>query len=86
MAKLTMTFENKRIKKELSFKGEIFEYTMEPSVFGMKGNKPCMLSQYQEKFGAIDEEGELAQHLDNIDFGDEDDILEALEYLSNMED
>lgn len=84
MAKFTITFENETIKKELIFKGEKFDFTMEPFKFGMRANKPSFLNQVEEKFGSIDDD-ELVEHLENLDFGNEDEIRTSVEYLTELE-
>lgn len=86
MAKLTITFENGEIKKELLFEGEIFAYTMKPSGYGMKGDKPCILSQFEDKYGCDNMTDELIDYVDNIDFGDEGEIQAAIDYLSSIEE
>ena len=86
MAKLTITFENGEIKKELLFEGETFDYTMKPSGYGMKGDKPCILSQFEDKYGCDNMTDELIEYVDDIDFGDEGEIQAAIEYLSSIED
>lgn len=84
MAKFTITFENETIKKELIFKGEKFDFTMEPFKFGMKANKASFLNQFEDKFGNIDDD--LAEHLENLDFGNETEIQTAIEYLTDLEE
>lgn len=86
MAKLTITFENGEIKKELLFEGETFAYTMKPFGYGMKGDKPCILSQFEDKYGSDNMTDELINYLENVDFGDEAEIQEAIEYLSGIEE
>lgn len=85
MAKLTITFENGEIKKELLFEGETFAYTMKPFGYGMKGDKPWILSQFEDKYGSDNMTDELINHVDNIDVGNEGEIQEAIEYLSSIE-
>lgn len=86
MAKLTITFENGEIKKELLFEGETFAYTMKPSGYGMKGDKPCILSQFEDKYGCDNMTDELIYYVDNIDLGDEGEIQAAIDYLSSIEE
>ncbi|WP_418775917.1 hypothetical protein [Intestinibacter bartlettii] len=86
MAKLTITFENGEIKKELLFEGEIFAYTMKTSGYGMKGDKPCILSQFEDKYGCDNMTDELIDYVDNIDVGDEGEIQAAIDYLSSIEE
>lgn len=85
MAKLTITFENGKINKKLEFQNNIFEYTMKPSEYGMIGDNPSMLCQFSNKYMDEVDDMELMQHLDNIDFGDEDDMILAIDYLSSVE-
>lgn len=89
MAKLVITFENNQIKKELHFKNHIFDSTMKHELFGfaMSSDKPCFLAQYNEKFGTdLDEDCLLGRHLDNLDFGGDNEIEKAIEYLTELED
>lgn len=86
MAKLTITFENGEIKRELLFEGETFGYTMKPSDSGMKGDKPCILAQFGDKYGYDNMTDELIDYIDDIDVGDEGEIQEAIEYLSSIEE
>lgn len=84
MAKFIMTFEDNKIKKELFFKGEKFQSIFEPAVFGMVSTDVCFLAQYENAHGKV--ENDLLQtHLDNLDFGDEDELREAIAYLDEIE-
>ena len=73
MAKLTITFENGEIKKELLFEGETFDYTMKPSGYGMKGDKSPVAKKVKcvntgEIFNSIREAGDFCnmKHPSNI--------------------
>lgn len=83
MAKFIRTFENGETKNELHFKGEVFTYTMQAAPYGKKADKKCFDAQIQEKYGDDDEE--VLEAADRIDFGDDDDIEEALLVLSEAE-
>lgn len=87
MAKLTITFENGEIKKELIFRGEKFDYKMLKSEYaGMKSNKPSIGWQIGERFGVnFTDDEEIQDDLDAIDFGDEDEIYKSLNHLTEIE-
>lgn len=82
MAKLTMTFEDAKIKKVLEFRGKTYEYTMKPSMYGMRSDKPTI---YAQLFEMADDDDDFLDSLENIDFGDEDDIIAAINYLTEIE-
>lgn len=82
MAKLTMIFENSAVKRVLEFRGKTYEYTMKPSLYGMKGDGPCM---YTQLLDIADGDDDFLDSLENIDFGDEDDIIAAINYLTEIE-
>lgn len=84
MAKFIMTFEDNKIKKELFFRGEKFQSIFEPAVFGMASTDVCFLAQYEKAHGEV-ENSLLQIHLDNLDFGDEDEVREAVAYLDEIE-
>lgn len=83
MAKLTITFENNEIKKDLFFKGEAFSYSMIPTESGSKSDAKCFEAQIEDRFG--DEDEELLEAASLLDFGDEDEIQEALAILHEIE-
>lgn len=85
MAKLTVTFENGKINKKLEFQNNVFEYTMAHSEFGMIADKQSILCQFTDKYTDDMDDTELLEHLDNIDFGNEDDMIMAIDYLSLVE-
>lgn len=85
MAKFVITYEDDKIKKELFFKGEKLESVFEPAPFGMASTNFSFIMQYQNKFGDVDEDSLLGVHLDNLDFGDEDELRAAVEYLDEIE-
>lgn len=85
MAKFVVTYEDNKIKKELFFRGEKLQSTFEPAPFGMASTDVCFIMQYQKKFGDVDENSLLGVHLDNLDFGDEDELRAAVEYLDEIE-
>ena len=85
MAKFIITFEDNKIKKELFFRGEKFQSIFEPAVFGMASTDVCFLAQYENKMGKVKDDL-LQTHLDNLDFGDEDELREAVAYLDEIED
>lgn len=85
MAKMTIEFQSEKIKKKLEFQGNEFEYTMLPTLYGMKADKPSIEDQFIEKYPNDVYDEELMDHVSNLDFGDEDDIKFAIDYLSSIE-
>ena len=83
MAKLIVTYEGNEIKKELHFKNEIFTYTMKPTNGGKTSDAKAFDSQLEDKFG--DEDEEMLEAASQLDFGDEDEIEEALSILHEAE-
>ena len=83
MAKFIVTYEGNETKKELHFRNEVFSYTMKPSPYGKTGDAKAFDSQLEEKFGSDDEEVLEAASL--LDFGDDDEIEEALSILHEAE-
>lgn len=83
MAKLTVTFENNEIKKELFFKGETFSYRMISTESGSEGDAKCFEAQIEDRFGSG--HGELLEATSLLDFGDEDEIQKALKILHEIE-
>ena len=85
MAKLTITFKNEDIKRELEFRGEKYEYKMVKTEYGMTSNKPVFYNQVSDKIGHYNIDDDFLDALDQIDFGNEDDIHNAMIYLSEIE-
>lgn len=69
------------------FREEKFDYKMlENQYGGMKGNKPSIGWQIGERFGKDFTDDEMIQDaLDDIDFGNEEEIHGALQYLTEIE-
>lgn len=84
MAKFVVTYEGNKIKKELFFRGKKLQSIFEPAPFGMASTDVCFLAQYENKIEKV-EDSLLQTHLDNLDFGDEDEIRAAIEYLDEIE-
>lgn len=83
MAKLTITYENKEVKKELLFRNELFDYTMIPTEYGSTSNKQDLATQVENKFEDIDEDAlGLIDQIDNEFFDLEDLLMELEEYES----
>ncbi|MEB6549677.1 hypothetical protein MXL46_11325 [Heyndrickxia sporothermodurans] len=85
MAKYVLTYTpDGEVKKELTYKGETFSYTMIPDEFGKTGDNKCFDIQVSKKFP--DEPDEVIEALENISFADEDEIEECLTILTDYED
>lgn len=82
MAKFTMIFENAEVKKELEFRGKKYGYTMKPSLYGMSGDGP---SFYTQLLAIAEDDDDFLEKLDDLDFGNEDDVRDAVNYLSEVE-
>jgi hypothetical protein len=84
MARFSVTFENNVIKKELFFMDKTFSYRMVDVDFGKIGDAKCFEFQVVEEFSELDEE--IIDAVSTLDFGDEDEIEEALAVLAEWED
>ena len=85
MTKLVVTYENRKIKNELHFSGEVFTYTMMDEDFGKEGDRPNFEYQFRERFKDSSIIDDLAGCAGDLDFGDDDEIEEALERLDFLE-
>lgn len=85
MAKLAIIFENGEIKRELEFRGEKYEYKMVKAEYGMVADKPIFYNQVLDKVGHHNVNYDFLDALNDIDFGDENDICQAMNYLSEIE-
>ncbi|MEX3713508.1 hypothetical protein ABFV99_13985 [Cytobacillus horneckiae] len=85
MAFYTITFTpDGKIKKELSYKGKIFSYTMIPDDYGKTSDKKCFKHQVADKFP--NETDEVMEAIEELGFADEDEIEDCLTILSSYED
>jgi uncharacterized membrane protein YcgQ (UPF0703/DUF1980 family) len=80
--KITYTPDG-RVKKELNFKGFNFSYSMIPDEYGKTSDKKGFDSQVSIQFP--DEDEDVIDALDELDFADEDEIEEILTLLSEYE-
>lgn len=86
MVKVVKTFENETITMTLTFRGKEFTTTILPWESGKRKSKEKLLSNQVEEFFKEDKNiEEIADIVDNIDFGMDDDIEEALEQLVSFE-
>lgn len=84
MAKYVVTYTpDGRVKKELTYKDELFFYTMVPNEHGKTGDNKCFDLQVAEKYS--NEPEEVMEALGEINFADEDEIEEYLSTLSDNE-
>lgn len=90
MAKYKMEIEDGAVKRTLEFKGKVFDFTMPKAVNGRsKANKPTFEAQLKKAFENKFDEADLEMILeaaDQINFGDDSDVVEALEELSGYEE
>ena len=83
MAKFVLTYEGETLKKELYFKGEVFSYTMQPDEYGKTGDAPGFDTQVNKKYQDVDDD--VLQALEDLSFGDDEEIEEALAILTEAE-
>lgn len=84
MAKYVVTYTpDGKVKKELTYKNEVFSYTMVPDRFGKTADNKAFDIQVSEKFPY--EPDEVMEALDEINFADENEIEEYLLTLANHE-
>lgn len=87
MAKFIKTYEDGDIKNTLTFRGKEFNLTME---YGeCESKEKCFSDQLLKAFSDDEEFSEVLRDeeldVDMLDCGDEDEIQEILEDLSNWE-
>jgi hypothetical protein len=85
MATFKIEFENGNIKKTLNVMGKEFSYTMRPSKYGMDGDNACFQAQIEQLHPEWVENSDIYSALDDLDFGDEDEIQEALKIISQID-
>lgn len=84
MSKLVMTLENGIEKRELTFNGETYDFSMIPfGSGGSKGDKPGFHTQYRLKYPDCHED--IFNLLDRLSFEESGDILDTLEELDDWE-
>lgn len=83
MAKLVVTYEGNTIKRKLIFNGDTYTYTMLPTETGKISDVPAFDTQIKDKYPEIDEE--ILQAAEKFSFGDDEEIEEALEFLTDVE-
>lgn len=83
MAKFTKTFENGIEKFELTFKGETYDFSMIPTDYGSKANKPGFDNQVAKNHPELSDNEELMEILNTLNYDDE--VLEFLERLEEWE-
>lgn len=87
MAKMVTTYENGEIKKELTFRGEVFTLTMTPWEDGVRKSKEKALdNQVKERFSDDEDIDEIAEAVYLVDFSDDEEIEEGLERLEEFEE
>lgn len=84
MAKFVKSYENGIEKYELTFRGEVYDFSMIPCDFGAKGDKPGFDVQVSKKYLELADEEDLLELLDQLSY-DDFDILDTLEQLECWE-
>ena len=85
MSKLVLSYENGIEKKELSFLGKTFDYSMIPNDSGSKSDKPGFDTQIELEDEIKNLPDEVLEALGDISFADNDEILDCLEILDSFE-
>lgn len=86
MAKFAVTYENGHIKKELTFRGEVYSSTMMPwNGIGRTSQDLAFDYQYGGRHPKDKDLDEILELFSEIDFGDDDEIEETLKSLSEYE-
>lgn len=86
MAKLVKTYENDIEKTELTFRGETYDFSMIPTSYGSKGDKPTFEIQVAKKHPEYANDDDLIEVLAEISLDSgEDDIFRSLECLEYLE-
>ncbi|HMM20605.1 MAG TPA: hypothetical protein PKA10_07680 [Selenomonadales bacterium] len=87
MAKLVKTFENNIERVELTFRDKTCWFSMLPTPFGWKGNRPGFDIQVGMIHPELADDDDLMELLDNLSSEDSgNEILELLESLADWED
>lgn len=91
MAKLVKTYTDeyhgKEEKIELTFNGEVYDYTMRPITGGRKADKPCFDTQVVKRHPSLENSDHLLELLERLSFEEgASDILEILTELADYED
>ncbi|MDF2499356.1 MAG: hypothetical protein K0Q77_70 [Anaerosporomusa subterranea] len=87
MAKLVKIYGGEIEKYELTFLGEVFDFSMLPTECGSESDKPTFDSQVADKYPELAEDDKLMQILDRLSNEDDaDDILGLLDELGGWED
>lgn len=85
-SKLILTYEKNIEKRELTFRGETYDFSMIPNDFRAKADKPNFTIQYTSKYLGILSDEEVIEALETLSFEkDEDGIFEQLSILGNYE-
>lgn len=71
MAKLIKSYENGIEKLELTFNGDTYEYSMLPTRYGRKGDKPTFDRQVADKHPELADNDRLMDALDSLSFEDD---------------
>lgn len=83
MAKLIVTYEGTKIKRDLHVFNEVFTYTMLPTKYGKTGDVPAFDTQLEKKYPDISDK--VLNAAEKFSFGDDGDIEDALNYLTYVE-
>lgn len=78
MASFKVEYEVGKITKTLIIKGEVYQNTFQEYWHGMMGGADSFLTQIEEKHPKWVEYSDVYNAIDNLDFANEDEIIEAL--------
>lgn len=85
MAKLSITFNENELIKELEFRGKKYEYKMVHTEIGAMSNNFIFSHQVEQDLPLNDYTYEVYEALGKIDIGDEAKMYEGLQYLCKIE-
>ncbi|SFE11064.1 hypothetical protein SAMN04487969_101106 [Paenibacillus algorifonticola] len=86
MAKFIVTYENGRIKKEITFRGEVYTVTMGSwDGCSRTAEEKAFNHQFEERHPEDRDLEEIASLMDDMSFGSWDDIEESLKELAKFE-
>ena len=87
MAKLVLTYEDQIEKRELTFRGQVFDFSMIPEGCGIKrGDKKGLDTQVEKAFPELANDDELMELIDQLNCEDHGcDICDLLDELEPWE-
>lgn len=89
MSKLVKTYENRVEKIELTFRGEVFSYSMieDEDGGGRTSDKKCLSIQIADRFPEFENDEGFESIIDELECSlSDDDLFDALEELEMLEE